>query len=200
VTPPRIRYSDLRAGITSFLADQRRDARALATLGNLLEQKANDSSLSNFARQDAQLSFAALSAFQRMTNQLAGFTFAPAPSRQRALTLGGVVVSIQLDLLVTRARGQQTECGGVLLRLAKTDEDETDAAAGKRRQMGEYAATLAQMQVRASHGGNGTPHHALCLSVDVQAGEVHAAPRNFAQKAQRLEAECRFIAALWGTA
>jgi hypothetical protein len=56
------------------------------------------------------------------------------------------------------------------------------------------------MQVHASHAGSATPHHSLCLSVDVQAGEVHAAPRNFAQKAQRLEAECRFVAALWASA
>jgi hypothetical protein len=183
------------------LADRLRSRNVLDALGNSLEQRANDSSQTNFARQDAQLSLNALNSFLRMErNLLSGFVFHPAPSRQLPRMIGGVSVSTFLDLLVRREKGNNPECGGVLFRLTKADEDETDAAAGKRKEIASYAATLVQMQVRATLLRDAVAHHDLCMSVDVQSGDVQAASRNFATKAQRLEAECRFIAAMWDAA
>lgn len=200
-TPPVTYYSHLRTGLKGFLADPVRDTRLLDALGNSLQQRAHDTSLSNQRRQEAELSFSALEAFQRLgKNRLAGYTFLPAPRHQNALMLSGVTVSVFLDLLVKRERSSRVECGGVLFRLSKADEDETEAANSKRREMGAYAATLAQMQVRSMNNGEMVPTSDLCMSVDVQAGDVHFAKRDFAQRAQRLEAECRFIAAMWKTA
>jgi hypothetical protein len=201
ITPPRARYSDLRIALTGFLADMHRDRRPLDALAGTLNQRANDSSLTNFSRQDAQASLGALNAFQRMlTNRLAGYAFMPAPARQTPLPIGGVSVSINLDLLLRRERGDRQEAGAAMFRLTKADDEETDAATSKRKEMGIYAATLVQMQVAATVRAGLTPHHELCMSIDVQSGDIHAASRNFAQRAQRLEAACRFIAALWATA
>ncbi len=133
-------------------------------------------------------------------NLLSGYIFLPAPARQAPLAIGGVAVSVNLDLLVKREKNDRAECGGVLFRLTKADEDETEAAAGKRKEMASYAATLVQMQVRVTLASGAIAHHDLCMSIDVQSGDVHTAPRNFAVKAQRIEAECRFIAAIWDTA
>jgi hypothetical protein len=166
-----------------------------------LEQKTGDGSLSNFVRQDAQLSLGALKVFQRADrNLLGGYSFTRAPTRQPHLMIAGVDVSINLDLMLERERNGRRERGGALLRLTKADEEETDGAAGKRRDMGLYAATLAQMQVAATLPDGCMAHHDLCMSIDVQAGEVHLAGRNFATRAARLAAECRFIAAIWDTA
>lgn len=200
-TPPRAYYSDLRAGLKGFLADPLRDTRSLDTLGNSLQQRAHDTSLKVQRRQEAELSLGALDAFQRIgKNRLAGYNFLPAPRRQEPLMISGVTVSVFLDLLVKREKGGRVECGGVLFRLSKADEDETEAANSKRREMGAYAATLAQMQVRSMDNGGMIPSPDLCMSVDVQAGDVQFAKRDFTQRAQRLEAECRFIAAMWDQA
>lgn len=201
ITPPRARYAALRTALRAYLTDPLRRRSVLDTLGTNLEQRMNDSSLSNFARQDAELSRDALSAFLRMErNLLAGYTFSSAPAKQAPLLIAGVLVSTNLDMLICRERGSRTECGGVLLRLTKADEEESDSAAGKRRDMGAYAATLVQMQVRATAAPDAVVHHSLCMSVDVQSGDVHPSSRNFVSRAQRIEAECRFIAALWNTA
>lgn len=201
VTPLRARYSELRSALTAFLVDMRRDQRPLNALAGTLSQRADDASVSNFARQDAQASLGALDAFQRMmANQLAGYAFSLAPRRQGLLTVGGVAVSINLDVLLHRERENRQEAGGALFRLTKADEEESNAAASKRREMGIYAATLVQMQVAATVGQEATPHHDLCMSIDVQSGDVHLASRNFAQRSQRLEAACLFIAAMWDRA
>ena len=200
-TIPRAYYSDLRTGLKGFLTSPLRDGGLLDTLGNSLEQRANDTSVSNSRRQEAQLSLGALEAFQRLgKNRLAGYNFLPAARRQEPLSIGGVTVSVFLDLLVRREKAGRVECGGVLFRLSKADEDETEAANSKRREMGAYAATLAQMQVSSMSNGNMIVSPDLCMSVDVQTGDVQFAKKDFAQRAQRLEAECRFAAAMWDRA
>lgn len=109
-------------------------------------------------------------------------------------------MSVNLDLYSVRAKDGEDQFGGVLLRLTKPDEEGTAGAASKRREMGLYAATLAQMQSRAVAAGLGKPHHELSMSIDVQCGDVHQAPRNYATRALRLEAACKFIAAARSTA
>lgn len=125
--------------------------------------------------------------------------FVAAPERQAKLMLAGVAVSVQLNVLAERERAGRLEVGGILFRLTKAD-DETETAAAKRHEMGAYAATLAHMQVQAVIGDGREPHHQLCASLDIQAGDVHTAPRTYATKAKALEDACRFIAALWDAA
>jgi hypothetical protein len=159
---------------------------------------AEDSALDNWTREDARLSVDLIDAFGGMENKIAGGRFEAAPRRQPMLALSGVQVSVHLDLLMTRSRGPDEEVGGVLFRLSKADDGDT--AIAKRQEMGLYAATLALMQVRANLSGGRISHHQLCASFDVQAGDVHFAPRTFVRRAQDMESACRFIAAMWSTA
>jgi len=85
-----------------------------------------------------------------------------------------------------------------LFRLSKADD--VEAAAGKRQEMGVYAATLALMQVRTNLANGRIPHHQLSASFDIQAGEVHYAPQRYTLRAQNLENACRFIAVKWESA
>ena len=131
-----------------------------------------------------------------MQNQLGGIAFRPAPVRQPPLLLAGVEVAVNVDLLVGRNRNGEDQIGGALFRFTKADE-ETENAAAKRRDMGLYAATLVHMQVGQNLAGNHSPSFQLCMSIDVQAEDIHYAPRSFAQRAQNLENACVFIQALW---
>ena len=56
IVPPRARYSSLRSALKAYLTDPVRCRSVLDTLGTNLEQRMSDSSLSNFTRQDAELS------------------------------------------------------------------------------------------------------------------------------------------------
>lgn len=196
VTPQRVRYSDVRKSIKAHLGDNARPRGILATARDRFEQRSDDMSLGPFAREDARLSLDVLDSFGRMQNQLGGIAFRPSPARQPSLLLSGVEVAVTVDLLVTRTRRNEEQIGGALFRFTKAD-DETDGAAAKRRDMGLYTATLVHMQIGQNLAGNHTPSFQLCMSIDVQAEEIHYAPRSFAQRAENLENACRFIRRMW---
>ena len=135
-----------------------------------------------------------------MRNQLAGFDYQPAPRRQAHLIITGVSISVNCDLLIHRSQRNAEQIGGLLFRLTKSDEDESEYVASRRREMGLYAATLVRLHIAANLAGNRAPTSALCWSVDVQNGEKQVCPNAHTQRVQNLEGACRFIAALWQTA
>ena len=195
----RARYSDVRDEIRAYLCNPARTRRTLDDIRVRFEARAEDPALGNWARENARLSMDVLNSLARMENKIAGGRFVPAPKNQKPLMLSGVIVSVYLDVMMVRERNGQDEIGGVLFRMTKADE-ETEAAAAKRRDMGGFAATLAFMQVQKNQSGERVPHHQLCASFDIQCEEVHYAPRTYVSKAKALEDACRFIAALWETA
>ena len=199
VTPPRIRYREVRPPICAYLSDPNRTKGIIFQARETFEQHADDISLKGFVREDARLSIDVLDSLMKMNNQLGGFGFVQAPAKQPKLMLGKVEVSVNVDLLLSRSKGPVEQVGGALLRLTKAD-DETEAAAAKRREVGAYAATLVHMHIAKHLAGNKQPFHGLCMSVDIQCEEVHLAPKTYAQKAQNLENACKFIAAMWSDA
>ena len=196
-TPMRTRYRDVRTSLCNALSDAAGERRILAEAKTRFEQRADDSALSEFRRDDAAKSLEVLKAYGEMRNQLAGYDYSRPPTQQPSLVISNVEVPVTLDLLIQRSRNDIPEIGGVLLRLTQPDEDETENAAAKRRNMGLFAATLVRMHVEKHFAGNHSPAHQLCWSVDVQAREVHVAPRTFAQRVQAMESACMFIAAMW---
>jgi hypothetical protein len=193
------RYSKVRDDIKGYLCNAARTPRLLDALRNKYASMANDTALGSWAREDARLSLDVLASLARMENRIAGGRFLAPPVKQLPLMLGGVSVSVNLNVLMVRERQGKEEVGGILFRLTKADE-ETDAAAEKRQQIGSFAATLALMQVQSGMAGDRIPHHQICASFDIQCEDVHWAPRNYAAKARDIENECRFIAAMWETA
>lgn len=196
-TPVRTRYSDVREVLRSALCDPAAEKRILIDAHNRFEQQVQDTSLSNFRRDDSAKSLDVIDAFRRMRNQLAGHDFIRPPKSQPSLTLSGVVVPVNCDILIHRDGRGGPEIGAALFRLTQADGEETERGAEKRREMGAYAATLVHMHVAANLGRNRRPAHQICWSIDIQNLEVHVAPRTYASKAANLENACRFIAAMW---
>jgi hypothetical protein len=176
------------------------EKRIIAAARGALEQKADDASSSPYVRDDAEKSTDALDAYLEMRNQLAGYDYQPAPKSQRALNISGVEVSVYCDLLIHRTHKEEDQIGGLLFRLTVPEDDETERAAEKRREMGLYVATLVHMHVAEHLAGNRTPHYPLCWSVDVQNKQVYAAPKNVLARTTSLQNACRFIRALWDDA
>lgn len=199
-TPPRTRYKDARTAFKAALIEPTREKSILSSARAALEQKSVDPAGTSFTRDDADKSVDAIDAFQGMRNQLAGYDYVQAPKSQRPLILAGVEVSVYCDLLIHREQKGVEQIGALLFRLTQPEEDETEKASDKRRDMGLYAATLVQMQVSANLAGNRTSLHSLCWSVDVQNSEVYVAPRTFLTRAKAIENACRFIKAMWNEA
>jgi hypothetical protein len=67
--------------------------------------------------------------------------------------------------------------------------------------MGLYVATLARLHVdqHIAASTNRAVANRLCMSIDVQHGEVFQAPDSNTRRMNDVENACRFIAALWPT-
>ena len=163
-----------------------------------MQQRAADPASGPLQRDDATHSIEVLHAIQRMRNQLNIFEFHSAPKDQGKLHVNGVEISVRADLLVhSSSRGQQ-QIGAAVLRMTM-DDAESEAAREKRRDMGLYVATLARLHVEQNIISDRAVANRLCLSVDVQHGEVFVAPNANARRVSNIENVCRVIAALWPT-
>ncbi|MFT0876458.1 hypothetical protein VRZ08_07835 [Rhodopseudomonas sp. G2_2311] len=194
--PPIIRYRDARGPICAFLTDLRRDVNPLVVAEQMFTQRMSDPSESALRQDDARQSIEVLNAVQRMRNQLAPYEFVPAPADQNRLTLGGVEVSVRADLLVYGSSRGTNLIGAAVLRMTQDDAD-SDAARSKRREMGLYVATLARLHIEQNISSDRQVANRLCMSIDVQHGELFAAPDANTRRMNDIENACRFIAALW---
>lgn len=162
----------------------------------MLSQRMTDMSVSPLMRDDASHSIDVLHAIQNMANKLGPFDFQPAPTKQGKLTISGVEVSVHADLLVHGSRKGQDQIGAAILRMTQ-DDAETDGAKAKRKEMGLFVATIARLHIDQNLKTSRTGANRLCMSIDVQHGEVFLAPDANTQRIKNLEAACQMIAAMW---
>ena len=194
--PPIIRYRDARAPICKYLTDQNRAVNHLLVAEEMLLQRAEDQAESALRQDDARQSIEVLHAIQRMQNQLAVFEFVAAPTEQARLSLADVDVSVRADLLVYGSSRGKDQIGAAVLRMTQ-DDAETDTARSRRREMGLYVATLARLHVDQNIVTDRNPSNRLCMSIDVQHGELFQAPGSNTRRMNDVENACRFIAAMW---
>lgn len=195
--PPLIRYKDARAAVTGHLASATRSLASLNAARVLMQQKVENMALSSLVRDDAAHSIEVLDAIVRMANQLGPYDFQPPPTQQPKLTVAGLEVSVRADLIVHGTSRAAEQIGAAVLRLTM-DASANEAAIERRRNMGLYVATLARMHVESLRG-NREPANRLCMSIDVQHGEVFVAPNANTRRLNDLEAACAFIVAMWPT-
>lgn len=188
-----VRYKDARQAIVEYLCSPTRDVGILVAAENNLQNRLQTAQ-SQFVSDDATQSIAALHAAQAMQQKLGGYAFQTPSSPNRSLTLAGVRISLRHDMIVT----QGNDLGAAILRVSK-DDSGTSPAKQKRREMGLYVATLIWMQLQNARTLTGAISRGLCMSIDVQHGEVFVAPRANTKRVRELESACAIIAALWPT-
>jgi hypothetical protein len=197
--PPIIRYKDARAPVCAYLIDPARNMRPLVAAEEMLRQRMDDPATSPLLRDDASHSIEVLHAIQQMRNQLGALDFQAAPRDQGRLAISGVEVSVRADLLVfSSSRTGEEQIGAAVLRMTM-DDAETEAARERRRNMGLYVATLARLYVDQNIASNRTAANRLCLSIDVQHGEIFSGPTANTRRVNDIENVCRMIAAIWPT-
>jgi hypothetical protein len=168
----------------------------LVAAEEMLKQRAEDASESALRQDDAKQSIEVLHAIQRMQNQLRPFTFTAAPNEQPRLSLADVEVSVRPELFVSAVARGQEQRGAAVLRLTQDDTD-SETARTKRRDMGLYVATLVRLHVDQNLPGEQVVSNRLCMSIDVQHGELFQAPDANTRRMNDVENACRFIAAMW---
>ena len=193
---PMIRYKDARPAICAHLSDAGRSVNPLVTAETMFDQRKADMSLSPLIRDDAENSINVMHAIQSMANKLKSYDFQAAPTKQSKLVISGVQVSVYADLLVHGARKGIEEIGAAVLRMTQ-DDAETDAAKAKRKEMGLLVATLARLHVNQNFSTNRQPANRLCMSIDVQHGELFVAPDSNSLRIKNIESACQFIAMAW---
>lgn len=186
-----------------FLADPHRNPQILLDARDRLEAQSEDQAARPFTREDARASAAALDAFQAGLNEFGfgGLRFEAPPQGLGPLDIEEVAVTVSLDLVVRAADRRRGELvGGVLFRLSKGADGETEAAAARRREVGMYAATLVHMACVEQLDDFGAPSPSHCFSVDVQRRERHRASSQYLTREANLRAACRSIRRAWNDA
>lgn len=198
-TPPIIRYKDARPAIVTHLTDPGRNVNPLISAEQMLQQRTADMAESSLRQDDAKKSIEVIHAVRGMHNQLATYEFIAAPHKQEKLVISGVEVSVYADMLVKGTSKGIDQIGAAVLRMTQ-DDATTSAAIEKRKNMGLYVATLARLHVDQNIASNRAPANRLCMSIDIQHGEVFVAPNSNARRIADLTAACQMIAALWAGA
>ena len=193
---PLIRYRDARDAVCRYLTDRARSLNQLVSTESMLKQRSEDAAISAFWQEDARFSIEVLHAVQRMANQLGQFDFVASPRDQSKLIVGGVEISVWADLLVYGAAKGQEQIGAAVLRMTQ-DDAETESARERRRNMGVCVASLARMHIEQNIRSDRAPANRLCMSVDIQHGEIFIAPNANARRLNDIENACHFIAAAW---
>jgi len=196
-TNPIIRYQKVKDVLKRSLANPERARAILETARDSFEQELQDTALSTNSIDIAEKSIDVLDAWHTLSNQIPNCTFEIPPNRQPLLNISCVEVSVNLDLIVKSTHRNEKRVGGLIFRLTKPEEEETDAAATKRNEMGAYVSTLVHMQVSENFVGDRIAHKSLCWSVDVQNQNIHKAPRNTQRRQNDMEAACLLIASSW---
>ena len=193
------RYKDVRAPIRSFLSDLSRNIKPLVDAENMLRQRTTDPSERALRQEDARLSIEVLRDIQGMGNHLGQYNFLLAPRQQNKLMISGVEVSVRADLLLHGQTRGVEQIGAAILRVTK-DDATTPSAKEKRKQMGLYVSTLIKLHVDKNIFSNRETSTKLCMSIDVQHGEVFCAPTQVTRRINDIDNACRIIASFWGTA
>ena len=196
-TAAAIRYSDARNVLRNAFCDTTNERRIISDGLNNFDQRSSDTSLSEWTRNDALRSIDVLNAYANQRNSFVGYDFTRPPADQTHLQIGGVAVSVNCDVLIRGLVKGRDLRGAGLLRLAKPEEEESESAKAKRKEIGQYAATLVYMHAAQNLLDADTLNHELCWSIDIQASERHVAPRNYRTRAANMEVACEFISAMW---
>lgn len=195
-----VRYKDARTAIVGALLSPTRSMNRVTATRDVLQQRAEDSSLKPFRREDARLSMEALDDFEHGMNAfgIAGMNFDAPSGLAEEIVISGVRVNVSLDLVVRAFdRSQTALVGGVLLQFARGDAGEGDEAKRRRTDSCLYAATLIHMFAQQNMLALGSPSRRHCICIDLPRREMHVAPTTYVQRMNNLRAACTEIAALW---
>jgi hypothetical protein len=188
-----IRYQTAKDAISRYLAQDLRNKRIL-TDAIISLKSVEHSGVSEFRKNDAQLCIEAIEAFTSMADNkaLASISFQSVENRLPNLSIQGVEVSVNFDLMSVRPKGLARSIGGVIFQTSKSI-----AGANWRADHSRNVSTLLWLKAEKYMHDLGEVDRRLCLTVDIFGKNITTAPLNYKRKLSDLEAACGEISALW---
>lgn len=187
-----IRYQAAKDAMKSFLADEVRNKRILSdAIVDLAEVE--KTAQTDFRKNDAQLCAEAVKVFQNISdNKILNVLSFREATNLPPLSIGGVNVSVRLDLASYKPHKDGERVGGLIFQTSKAV-----SAANWRAEHSRNVSTLIWLLVEKHLASLGTPDRQMCLTVDVFGKTVTPAPTSFKRKLNDFEAACGEISALW---
>jgi hypothetical protein len=113
-----------------------------------------------------------------------------------ALNINGVRVSVQPELVFSRAHRGITKLGAIILNTGKS-ESTSLARTNNRFTAGDYLTVLLYRMLDLRLATIGVPLHSRCFAIDVFRRATYSAPGSFKTLLRHIEAACRTIALQW---
>jgi hypothetical protein len=181
------RYNDARSTIIDYFINGRGEKEVVK---KKIESLLLKSFSSDFRNQDNDLSIQALEIFNDSTLalDLSNFTVSRFGKDLNKLSISGVDVSVQPEILIKgKVRGVEF-CGAIKIHISKSN--------ALTEQSGKYVATLVHRFLEKNYSGKNVRPE-FCISMDIFTGKYFTAPRSFKMLRKEIDAACAEIRLLW---
>ena len=191
------RYDAARKALIKHLCDPTRSHSVLSSAIIDLTQRIDGRPDSTWVKNDSECSIEAITNFQKMTNQLglSALNFSPLHARHPHLDIGGVKVSVTLDLIAMRPdKKGKNYVGGAILLVSKSS-----ASSKHREERCQISAVLALQSSERNLAASGEVDPKLCMTIDVFGGKAYSAKGNYKRLMGTIHSACEEIADRWNS-
>jgi hypothetical protein len=200
-------YSDAMRALRAYNSDPHRTIDALNSVKAALTKKSGSAGVEPWPKAEALRCVEAIELFQKAENAMGmkGLPLSTTP-RFEALSVNGVALSVQPDLLIRVEGAKGARLGAVMLRLAKAP-DPNDCVKEKtrterlehRRELAAYLAAMMQMLLEREAREGEVVDRGLIFVADVRLGERIGAAGDHAARIKSITAACGQVRRLWAT-
>jgi hypothetical protein len=188
-----IRYDDARSAVVDHMTSASKDTLNNAILA--LKRKSEAEGITKYKKQNCKLCTDAIEAFQTGEGKLglSAIKFKTPNTHNTKLKLGGVILSVSLDLMTEKTGSDGNKIiGGVVLVFSKSG--------GAKKNMPERCqaiALLAHEVIKGHLTSSETTDPKMCMAVDIFSGKVYRAKSQQKTLYKDVEASCEEAATMW---
>jgi hypothetical protein len=192
-----IRYDDARFAVVEHMIGNNSSRDTLSEALLALKRKSESEGITVYKKQNCRLSSEAIEAFQVGEGKLglSAIKFKAPNIHNTKLKLGGVILSVSLDLMTEKTANDGGKViGGVVLVFSKSG--------GVKKNMPERCQAIALLahEVIKHHLKPGeTSDPKMCMAVDIFSGKVYRAKSQQKTLYKNVETSCEEVATIWPT-
>ncbi len=191
-----VQYKQAKACIPYAFAENSLNIDVLVSRAQQIEGGNGAAGISDWQKNDNANSASALRHLAAAAPELSWGKAKMLHVKLGGLTIAGVQVSIQTELVFSFEHHNITKVGAVILNTVKGEAKSLDRRNGTYC-VGDYLSSLLFQMLLAKATKFGPPLNKKCYAVDVFREKVYTAPASFRKLNKDLEAACEMIASRW---
>ena len=181
------RYADIRETITMYFQKGQDENILLSAIAKLEKKKPE----TEFQEQDIALSIESLEMLlETDTTALEGLDIEAFTSHNELVTISGVDISINPDMVLKKKTGNKTNVGTAKIHLSKNNYLSLESQKIVAALLHDYTQKHISKEAE-------TPNQKLSLSLDVFQQTIECSPTGFKVRMRNIEAACEEIALWW---